>query len=202
LQTSISFDKNLLGPNNLFQNVFQSLYHLVRMEIGVIHENQIYAFPDMYNRSISDVDPPFPYPDFQVYANQSRVSTSNATIMSEWQQNVRAFNESEHIPVMFYLRPVPRLKALGSAITSVFVSTFAMLFALWTIFTLVAGAFVSGHAGEFFFHCPLVIPNIFLDVDDPNAAGDDSIVKGGSRMGRDAEEKAGIMHGTILITFS
>ncbi|KAJ7336893.1 hypothetical protein DFH08DRAFT_1082928 [Mycena albidolilacea] len=41
---------------------------------------------------------------------------------------------------MEYLRPVPHLKPLGSAITSVFVSTFATLPAMWIIFSLVAGA--------------------------------------------------------------
>ncbi|KAJ7640359.1 hypothetical protein DFH06DRAFT_1215828, partial [Mycena polygramma] len=46
---------------------------------------------------------------------------------------------------MPYLRPVPRLKPLGSAITSVFVSTFAMLSVAWTTFSVIAGALVSSH---------------------------------------------------------
>ncbi|KAJ6564032.1 hypothetical protein B0H19DRAFT_1258545 [Mycena capillaripes] len=126
----------LTSMNSLFQNTFQSLYHLVRLELGVILENQIYASPQMYNDSILDVAP-------VDLAKISRVSTSNATLMSEWQATVRSFNNSDRAPVMLYVRPVPRLKPLGSAITGVFVSTFAVLSVLWTIFNIVAGAFAG-----------------------------------------------------------
>ncbi|KAJ7453863.1 hypothetical protein FB451DRAFT_1280933 [Mycena latifolia] len=129
-------------------NTFQSLYHLVRLELGVILENQIYASPEMYNRSIMPVhlsaaefggliagnDSNYPA------ANKSRLSTANQTLMLQWAESVRSFNESDRVPVMAYLRPIPRLKPMGSAITSVFVSTFAMLSVLWTIFSIIAGA--------------------------------------------------------------
>ncbi|KAJ7278440.1 hypothetical protein C8J57DRAFT_1306957 [Mycena rebaudengoi] len=83
----------------MFQNTLQALYHTVRMELGVILENQIYAFPEI--------------------------------LVSEWQESVRAFNNTDRVPVM----------PLGSAITSVFVSTFAMLSTLWSLFHIVAEAF-------------------------------------------------------------
>ncbi|KAJ7512862.1 hypothetical protein B0H11DRAFT_1947718 [Mycena galericulata] len=135
------------GLNQLFGNTFQSLYNLVRMQLGVILDNQIYAYPEMYNRSISDVYAPrIPINSYE-YTNQSRISTSNVTWMSEWKESVRVFNESDRVPVMLYFRPTPRLKPLGPAITSVFVSTFAMLSTLWTIFSIVAGALArSSHA--------------------------------------------------------
>ncbi|KAJ7844862.1 hypothetical protein B0H14DRAFT_2584952 [Mycena olivaceomarginata] len=60
--------------------------------------------------------------------------------MARWWQWIDFLQYSDRVPVMHYLRPVPRLKPLSSAITSVFVSTFAMLSALWTIFSLGAGA--------------------------------------------------------------
>ncbi|KAJ7318440.1 hypothetical protein DFH08DRAFT_892546 [Mycena albidolilacea] len=123
--------------NSFFQNSFQSLYHLIRLELGVILQNQIYASPEMYNLSILAVGS---------VAKRSRASTANATLMEEWMTSVSTFKDSDRTPVMPYLRPVPQLKALGSALTSVFVSTFAMLSVLWTIFSAIAGAYVSSHS--------------------------------------------------------
>ncbi|KAJ7084951.1 hypothetical protein C8R44DRAFT_821765 [Mycena epipterygia] len=165
VQSAISTDLPA-GVNDIFQNVFQSLYHLVRMEMGVILENQIYAFPDMYNRSISGIDLR------GAHANRSRSSTSNATLMSEWKESVRTFNDTNRVPVMFYSRPVPRLKPLGSAITSVFVSTFAMLSTLWAIFSVVAGVFARARTNA-------------------HLAKKPSLRR--SHVWRDAEEKAGDM---------
>ncbi|KAJ7619248.1 hypothetical protein B0H17DRAFT_1219711 [Mycena rosella] len=116
-------------------------YHLVRMGLGVILENQIYASPDMYNKSISAVSPDL---DRDV-ATISRLSTTNATLMAEWRDSMRLFNETDRVPVMPYLRSVPRLKPLGSAITNVFVSTFAMLSVAWAVFSLIAGALAGSH---------------------------------------------------------
>ncbi|KAJ6463102.1 hypothetical protein DFH09DRAFT_1382542 [Mycena vulgaris] len=124
--------------NTMFLNTFQSLYHLVRLELGLILENQIYASAEMYNHSIAPVYLPGIY--FAPWVNGSLASISNATVMAEWQDSVRSFQESDRVPVMLYLRSVPRLKPLGSAITSVFVSTSAMLSVLWTLFSLIAGS--------------------------------------------------------------
>ncbi|KAJ7655534.1 hypothetical protein B0H17DRAFT_1146371 [Mycena rosella] len=74
-----------------------------------------------------------------------RLATTNATLMAEWRDS---FNETDRVPVMPYLRSVPRLKPLGSAVTSVFVSTFAMLSVVWTIFSLIAGAVAVSHADK------------------------------------------------------
>ncbi|KAJ7927696.1 hypothetical protein B0H13DRAFT_2553583, partial [Mycena leptocephala] len=123
--------------NLALQNTFQALYHLVRLELGVILPNQIYASPWMYNDSISYRDNSFDTAAF------SRRSTSNATLMAEWAAIVHSFNSSDRVPVMLYIRPAPRLKPLGSAITSVFVSTFAMLSVLWTTFNIIAAAFAE-----------------------------------------------------------
>ncbi|KAJ6478438.1 hypothetical protein DFH09DRAFT_1292857 [Mycena vulgaris] len=130
--------------NTMFLNTFQSLYHLVRLELGLILENQIYASPEMYNRSIAPVYVPGINPFGE--GNGALATTSDADVMAKWQDNVRLFNESDRVPVMLYLRSVPRLKPLGSAITSVFVSTFAMLSVLWTIFSLIAGALAGSQA--------------------------------------------------------
>ena len=96
------------------QNVLEAVYHLVRLDLGVVLENQIY--------------------------------NSNATLtMAALHKEVEFFKTSDRVPVMQYLRSTPRIKPLGSAITSVFVSTFAMLSALWTIFSIVAGALAGIH---------------------------------------------------------
>ncbi|KAJ7716791.1 hypothetical protein B0H14DRAFT_3631860 [Mycena olivaceomarginata] len=125
---------------SIFQNVFQVIYHLIRVDLGVILDNQIYNSPQMFNLSIMPVNFPAPNQGFGSCANWSRAATSNSTLMEQWKDGVALYQTSDRVPVMDYLRPVPRLKPLGSAITSVFVSTFAMLSALWTIFSLGLGA--------------------------------------------------------------
>ncbi|KAK7036324.1 hypothetical protein R3P38DRAFT_3485291 [Favolaschia claudopus] len=62
------------------------------------------------------------------------------------QEIVHLYNTSDRVPVMEYLRTVPKLKPLGSAITSVFVSTFAMLSTIWALFFLLAGALARMYA--------------------------------------------------------
>ncbi|KAJ7881514.1 hypothetical protein B0H14DRAFT_3433889 [Mycena olivaceomarginata] len=59
--------------------------------------------------------------------------------MAQWLEQAEFFKNSDRVPVMEYLHSVPRVKPLGSAITSVFVATFAMLSVMWTIFSLIAG---------------------------------------------------------------
>jgi hypothetical protein len=136
----------LSGLDALWQNLVESFYHLVRMDLGVIIDNQIYNSPEMYNQTIIGVPS-----DLGSAANSSRKSTSNATLMAEWQKKVDFLQNSDRVPVMEYLRPVSRMKPVGSAITSVFVSTFAMLSAMWTVFSLVAGALARRRSGEFLF---------------------------------------------------
>ncbi|KAJ7166227.1 hypothetical protein C8R46DRAFT_1035489 [Mycena filopes] len=124
------------STNNAFQNVFQSRYHLARLELGIIVENQIFNSPVMFNESISTV------PEIlanTLGASDSRKSTSNTTLMNEWADTVRLFSTTDRVPLVSYLRPVPRLKPLGTSLTSVFVSTFAMVSVLWTVFSLVVG---------------------------------------------------------------
>ncbi|KAJ7803608.1 hypothetical protein B0H14DRAFT_2887313, partial [Mycena olivaceomarginata] len=125
-----------------FQNVFQAMYHLIRVDLGVILDNQIYNSSQMFNLSIMPVNLPARLLAFfgSSCANKSLVAISNSTLMAQWRQRVAFYQDSDRVPIMDYLRPVPHLKPLGSAITSVFVSTFAMLSALWTIFSLGAGA--------------------------------------------------------------
>lgn len=137
----------LSGLDALWQNLVESFYHLVRMDLGVITDNQIYNSPEMYNQTIVGVPS-----DLGSAANSSRKSTSsNATVMTQWQKKVDFLKNSDRVPVMEYLRPVSRMKPVGSAITSVFVSTFAMLSAMWTVFSLVAGALARRRSGEFLF---------------------------------------------------
>ncbi|KAJ7184914.1 hypothetical protein C8R46DRAFT_1026746 [Mycena filopes] len=136
--------------NDAVQNVLQALYHLARLELGIILENQIFASPAMFNQTISAIYIP-PTADLEGYENyqlnQSRTSTSNATLMNQWMDIVNGFNTTDRVPVISYLRPVPRLKPLGSAVTSVFVSTFAMVSVLWTIFSLLAGVIAARAEG-------------------------------------------------------
>ncbi|KAK7036326.1 hypothetical protein R3P38DRAFT_3485309, partial [Favolaschia claudopus] len=135
--------------STIIQNMFQMMFHYVRLQMGVVHPNLIYASPDMYNRSILPLGPPpaeldsddsdGEYDYFSPF-NRSRAAMANETYFSQMLEIVHLFNTSGGVPVMEYSRTVPKLKPLGSAITSVFVSTFAMLSTIWAIFSLIAGA--------------------------------------------------------------
>jgi hypothetical protein len=147
--------ENVSTPDftSVFQNTFQAIYHLIRLDLGVIIDNQIYNSPQMFNLSIMPTNPEI----LRSRANDSRIATSNSTLMAQWRERVAFFQTSDRIPVMDYLRPVQRLKPLGSAITSVFVSTFAMFSALWTIFSLGAGA-LARRTGQ------SPVPSIFISL--------------------------------------
>ncbi|KAK7065117.1 hypothetical protein R3P38DRAFT_2493225 [Favolaschia claudopus] len=152
------FRKGYIGVNDLsaldtpFQNLFQIMYHLVRSDLGVVFNNQIFDSADMFNKSILALDVPA---DLITYdgspfgtlgpsaANTMRAATSNPTMMEEWRKSVALMTGTDRVPVLEYLRPVSRRKSLGSAIVAVFVATFTMLSAVWTIFGLVAQGLVK-----------------------------------------------------------
>ncbi|KAJ6484786.1 hypothetical protein C8R45DRAFT_1214759 [Mycena sanguinolenta] len=125
--------------STVYGNIFQSVYHLVRVDLGVIVENQIYNSPQMFNLTITSVGSG---------ASEARYYTGNTALMAAWQRQVEFFQSNERVPPLEYLRSVPRLKPLGSAVTSVFVSTFAMISVMWTVFSLVAGALARSHSGK------------------------------------------------------
>lgn len=126
------------GLNTLLHNLFQVLYHTIRLDLGISQPNQIYMSADMYNRSISTVYIPglfsedYETPYGAAFANTSR-SNPIPPLTAEQQDVIR-------VPTMSYIRTVPRLKPLGAAITSVFVSTFAMVSVLWHAFSFIAAA--------------------------------------------------------------
>ncbi|KAJ7192779.1 hypothetical protein GGX14DRAFT_593794 [Mycena pura] len=141
---------DLSALNTPFLNLFQIFHHLVRRDLGNILENQNFSSPDMFDRSINTVAlskqvawAGSPFSNItSTAANAMRAATANETLMAQWHNSILAINKTDRVPVLEYLRAVPRLKPLGSAITSVFVSTFAMVSTVWTIFSIVARVFV------------------------------------------------------------
>ncbi|KAF7336501.1 hypothetical protein MSAN_02304800 [Mycena sanguinolenta] len=129
--------------STVYENLIQAFYHLVRLDLGAILDNQIYNSPEMFNSTIIDFGLHTGYA-----AYDSRIWISDATLMAQWQRDVEFFQNSTRVPPLEYLRSVPRLKPLGSAVTSVFVSTFAMLSVMWTVFSLVAGALARKYSGK------------------------------------------------------
>ncbi|KAF7326978.1 hypothetical protein MSAN_02493500 [Mycena sanguinolenta] len=129
--------------DTVYENLLQAVYHLVRVDLGVFMDNQIYTSPEMFNHTIM----PLNMGNYFTSANMARNWTSNATMMAQWQQDVEFFHNNNRVPLLEYLRSVPHLKPLGSAVTSVFVSTFAMLSVMWTVFSLVAGALARKYSG-------------------------------------------------------
>ncbi|KAJ7085277.1 aspartic peptidase domain-containing protein [Mycena epipterygia] len=128
-------------------------------------KNQIDNSPEMFNRNITPVEVPqfllgdasTPFDTITLsVADRMRAAPSNDTIMAQWKKSSLAINKTDRIPVFEYLRPVPRLKSLGSAITGVFVSIFAMVSTVWTIFSVVARAFVSSPDKDS--NTPLLVP--------------------------------------------
>jgi hypothetical protein len=103
-------------------------------------------FAEMYNRSISTVYIPgvfFEGDFFEAFANSSRRDSSRiTTFFTAEQQDVA------RVPVMSYICTVPRLKPLGAAITSVFVSTFAMVSVRWQAFSFIATALSDKGSGK------------------------------------------------------
>ncbi|KAJ6484871.1 hypothetical protein C8R45DRAFT_931309 [Mycena sanguinolenta] len=90
--------------------------------------------------------------------------------MAQWQADVEFFQNNTRVPRLEYFRTVPRLKPLGSAVTSVFVSTFAMLSVIWTVFSLVAGALARFHSVRFLDLIQVIeAPN--GDLEDKNTLG-------------------------------
>ncbi|KAK7065108.1 hypothetical protein R3P38DRAFT_2493228 [Favolaschia claudopus] len=125
-------------------------------DLGLIFENQIFSSPEMFNSSIRPIaipadsqytNGPFGLISYSM-ANEMLASTLNTTLMQEWKSSVLAMERSTRVPVLEYLHPISQFKPLGSAMTSVFVATFAMVSAVWTVFGLVARAFVSSPEGE------------------------------------------------------
>ncbi|KAF7356295.1 hypothetical protein MVEN_00961400 [Mycena venus] len=118
------------GLNTILHNLFQALYHTIRLDLGISQPNQIYTSADMYNRSISTVYLPGIFLEGvspQAYANTSRRDSSNLTML--WTA------EQQDVP-------------LGAAITSVFVSTFAMVSVLWHVFCFIAAALSGSGSGK------------------------------------------------------
>ncbi|KAK6974069.1 hypothetical protein R3P38DRAFT_3239931 [Favolaschia claudopus] len=64
-------------------------------------------------------------------------------MIDQWRKSVALITGTDRVPVLEYLRPAPRRKSLGSAIVAVFVATFTMLSAVWTVFGLVATGLVG-----------------------------------------------------------
>ncbi|KAJ6474140.1 hypothetical protein C8R45DRAFT_1217323 [Mycena sanguinolenta] len=124
---------SIVDLGTIYENLIQAVYHLVRVDLGVILDNQIYNSPAMFDRTIVALG------NLELWANNFRDWTSDATLMAQWQQGVQFYQANERVPPLEYLRSVPRLKPVGSAASSVFVSTFAMLSVMWTVFSLVAG---------------------------------------------------------------
>ncbi|KAF9006883.1 hypothetical protein BDZ89DRAFT_1120123 [Hymenopellis radicata] len=145
----------------VLENTFQAIYHLIRLDLGIIRENQMYTSAAAYNQSISAV-PLFsrfaqingtavpatvlsggimPRP-FDSYANITRQDRATESYLSYgWDEALDV-----RVPSVIYLRPVFRQKPTASAAASVFVSTFAMVSALWKLFTLIAGGMMSSPA--------------------------------------------------------
>ncbi|KAK7046371.1 hypothetical protein R3P38DRAFT_69472 [Favolaschia claudopus] len=147
-----------LTMSTIVQNVYQTLFHTLRLELGVILPNQIFASPQMFNDSIISIFKPAAFKSvamsFDTITN-ARASTTNKTVLAQWKDMVDYYNTTDRVPVMEYSRTVPRLKPLGSAITSIFVATFAMLSSIWTIFSLVAGALAKMYSD----HKSLAVPD-------------------------------------------
>ncbi|KAG7441082.1 uncharacterized protein BT62DRAFT_548255 [Guyanagaster necrorhizus] len=163
-------NEELEVPSNVqlvLQNAFQAIYHTIRLDLGVIRPNQILTSSSMFDESISAVplfqsfiapnSTPPPYPvlaastSFIVnnsYANTSRIGRSASDFNYYYQDALRFGPLDVRVPSVSYLRPVFRRKSTASAISSVFVATFAMVSAAWSLFHFTAGTFCKSQSDE------------------------------------------------------
>ncbi|KAF7336500.1 hypothetical protein MSAN_02304700 [Mycena sanguinolenta] len=90
-----------------YGNLIQAFYHLVRLDLGVILQNQIYNSSEMFSRTIMELDSGYSASqlsrtimelDSGYSANQLRTLTSNATFMAQWQQDVDFFKNNTRVP--------------------------------------------------------------------------------------------------------
>ena len=113
-------------------NTLRAIYHGIRVDLGVISPNQIYNSPTRFNASIATL--PDPGTDtFNVRPSRDAVG------------NVNLSNPiyTVHVPDILYLTPQFTLKPMAQAITAVFVSTFTMLSAIWSVFNFVASSIMK-----------------------------------------------------------
>ncbi|SJK98791.1 uncharacterized protein ARMOST_02060 [Armillaria ostoyae] len=161
-------NQSLEVPSNtqlLLQNAFQAIYNIIRLDLGVVPPNQIFASPIMFNKSISSVSLPFlldldqslrcDVGDFFIgsdietaylvndsYTNCIRRVRSDSSL-NTYTDDIGGIR----VPSVSYLRPVFRQKPMLSAISSVFVATFAMVSAAWSLFNFIAGFFCPSQSG-------------------------------------------------------
>ncbi|SJK98794.1 uncharacterized protein ARMOST_02063 [Armillaria ostoyae] len=169
---------NILPPNQtlevpsntqpLLQNAFQAIYNIIRLDLGVVPPNQIFASPIMFNKSISSVsiplfldldrsEPAFYCDVGDFFINEDiqtayRVNDSFANCIRRVRSNSSLDIYSDDIggirvPSVSYLRPVFRRKPMLSAISSVFVATFAMVSAAWSLFHFIARSLCQTQSG-------------------------------------------------------
>ncbi|KAG7448917.1 uncharacterized protein BT62DRAFT_1003637 [Guyanagaster necrorhizus] len=163
-------------PSNVqlvVQNAFQAIYHTIRLDLGVIRPNQIFTSPNVFSESISAV--PLYKPSNMTfdrddtgqpavvlggisrciaswvvnnsYANASRQAHFTNDFLNFYYQQALQFGPFDvRVPSVSYLRPVFRRKSTASAISSVFVATFAMVSAAWSLFNFIAGTFCKGQS--------------------------------------------------------
>ncbi|KAK0237679.1 hypothetical protein EDD85DRAFT_951857 [Armillaria nabsnona] len=154
-------NQELEVPSNVqlvLQNALQAVYSAIRLDLGISPPNQIFASSIMFNKSISSVslfelwtngtdpprcavmDPDFPEETGVVYV----VNDSYANCIRRARSEIPFWNYElggSRVPAVPYLRPVFRRKPMLSAVSSVFVATFAMVSAAWSLFNFIAGSF-------------------------------------------------------------
>ena len=119
----------------LYTNIIQAMYHAVRFDLGIIRPNQIYNSPARFNASINEIH----YGDGSTnYDDMQRYSVGDVDLS----------NSPKRVPKILYLTSVIKRKPLGQAITAVFVATFTMLSAVWTVGSFIVSSFAGSRSKQ------------------------------------------------------
>ncbi|KAF8876625.1 hypothetical protein CPB85DRAFT_528627 [Mucidula mucida] len=121
------------------RNAMRATFHIARLDFGIVRGNQIYQSSAFFDENMEDYSKTWPSDLIENIFWAALCSPCDVwpTVPS-----------AARTVVLSYLRPVFQLKPIGSAIVSVFVATFAMVSALWKVFTFVAGCFTDSRPDE------------------------------------------------------
>ncbi|KIY71225.1 hypothetical protein CYLTODRAFT_419078 [Cylindrobasidium torrendii FP15055 ss-10] len=137
------YNNDYIHRPDYLHNVIQVLYHSVRLNLGIVTPDNILGSKELFLQAIQ-----FDEDDNQFWTQQIIDHINGKSIASKLdfqisEENLAKSYAIEHTIPFPYLKNVWHPKPIGSAIISVYASTFTIIALLWTVFHLIAGCFLD-----------------------------------------------------------